>query len=201
MPRNDDGEYELILGNRQVMSVFFMVAVLVVVFFTMGYIVGRNSSPQATEPVPIAQADPLPAPVVRGERDPVPTPSQPAASGTAAQQPAETSAPTSAAPASRETRTEAPKPDSAAAAKRIATVQPVAGKSYLQLAATSEHEAGVLVDVLRKKGFKSVLAEIEEKPGTYRVLVGPVEDSTANRTRADLQDAGFPGNAAIRRTF
>lgn len=201
MPRNEDGEYELILGNRQVMSVFFMVAVLVVVFFTMGYIVGRNSSPQANEPVPVAQADPLPAPVVRAERDPAPAPSQPAATGTAAQQPAETSAPSSAAPASRETRTEAPKPDNAAAAKRITAVQPVAGKSYLQLAATSEHEAGVLVDVLRKKGFKSLLAEIEEKPGTYRVLVGPVEDGTANRTRADLQDAGFPGNAAIRRTF
>ena len=45
MPRNDDGEFELILGNRQLMSVFFIVVILLGVFFAMGYIVGRNSSP------------------------------------------------------------------------------------------------------------------------------------------------------------
>lgn len=59
-----------------------------------------------------------------------------------------------------------------------------------------------MVDVLRKKGFKAMAAEIEEKPGTFRVLVGPVADSgNTNKLRADLQEAGFPGNAAIRRTF
>ena len=43
MPKNEDGEFELILGNRQLLSVFFIVVVLLGVFFTMGYIVGRNS--------------------------------------------------------------------------------------------------------------------------------------------------------------
>jgi len=45
MAKNEDGEFELILGNRQLLSVFFIVVVLLGVFFTMGYIVGRNSSP------------------------------------------------------------------------------------------------------------------------------------------------------------
>ena len=45
MPKNEDGEFELILGNRQLMSVFFIVVILLGVFFAMGYIVGRNSSP------------------------------------------------------------------------------------------------------------------------------------------------------------
>jgi cell division protein FtsN len=45
MPRNEDGEFELILGNKQLLSVFFIVVVLLGVFFTMGYIVGRNSAP------------------------------------------------------------------------------------------------------------------------------------------------------------
>jgi hypothetical protein len=58
-----------------------------------------------------------------------------------------------------------------------------------------------MVDVLRQKSFKAMAAEIPEKPGTFRVLVGPVTDTSANKTRADLQAAGFPGNAAIRRTF
>ena len=43
MPRNDEGEFELILGNKQLLSVFFIVIILLGVFFTMGYIVGRNS--------------------------------------------------------------------------------------------------------------------------------------------------------------
>ena len=58
-----------------------------------------------------------------------------------------------------------------------------------------------MVDVLRQKGFKAMAAEIQEKPGTYRVLVGPVAEGGRNALRADLQKSGFPGNAAIPRTF
>jgi cell division protein FtsN len=45
MPTNEEGEFELVLGNKQLLSVFFIVVVLLGVFFTMGYIVGRNMSP------------------------------------------------------------------------------------------------------------------------------------------------------------
>ena len=45
MPTNEDGEFELILGNRQLLSVFFIVVILLAVFFTMGYIVGRRLGP------------------------------------------------------------------------------------------------------------------------------------------------------------
>ena len=51
MPKNEDGEFELLLGNRQLMSVFFIVVILLGVFFAMGYIVGRNSSPVAVPEV------------------------------------------------------------------------------------------------------------------------------------------------------
>jgi cell division protein FtsN len=47
MPRNDDGEFILELGHRQLLSVFFIVVILLGVSFTMGYIVGRNSAPTA----------------------------------------------------------------------------------------------------------------------------------------------------------
>jgi len=62
LPKNDDGEFELVLGNRQLISVFLIVVILLGVFFSMGYIVGRNSSP-ATEaarnekPKPDADSD------------------------------------------------------------------------------------------------------------------------------------------------
>ncbi len=44
LSRKDDGEFELVLGNRQLVSVFLIVVILLGVFFSMGYIVGRSSS-------------------------------------------------------------------------------------------------------------------------------------------------------------
>src|SRR5579862_6192193 len=60
MAKNEDGEFELILGNRQLLSVFFIVVVLLGVFFTMGYIVGRNSGPMGGTEVVAARKDPKP---------------------------------------------------------------------------------------------------------------------------------------------
>ena len=45
MKNSETGEFELVLGNKQLLSGFFIVVILFGVFFTMGYIVGRNSSP------------------------------------------------------------------------------------------------------------------------------------------------------------
>src|SRR5579871_5350415 len=39
-----DGEHELVLGNKQLLSAFFVVVVLLGVFFTMGYFVGKNTA-------------------------------------------------------------------------------------------------------------------------------------------------------------
>ena len=194
MPKNEDGEFELILGNRQLLSVFFIVVILLGVFFTMGYIVGRNSGPVAAETTPIPSVDARPAAVEApaSASAPVPVPSTP--TETAPQQPAP------AAPAA-EREPESPRREPKAEATTVTGSHPAAGQTYLQLAATSQHEADIMVDVLRKKKFRAMAAEIDEKPGTFRVLVGPITDTTANKMRADLQGAGFPGNAAIRRTF
>jgi outer membrane biosynthesis protein TonB len=216
--RNEDGEFELVLGNRQLLSVFFIVVVLLGVFFTMGYIVGRNSAPVVAEVQRKAEAPPVvdatpaaePAPAASPKEDSSPT-------RTAQQLPADTSASsaseTKKEPESKPAPSETPKsakvdPEAARIkaeeAKRARATpgeQPASGQAYLQLAATSKREADVMVDVLRQKGFKALAAEIAEKPGTFRVLVGPVADGTTNGVRADLQKSGFPGNAAIRRTF
>src|ERR1700689_2585711 len=84
MKNNEAGEFELVLGNRQLLSGFFVVVILFAVFFVMGYIVGRNSSPQpklaansdasgagATVPKPRPQAAP-------GSDPPAKSPPQPA---------------------------------------------------------------------------------------------------------------------------
>ena len=195
MPKNEDGEFELILGNRQLLSVFFIVVILLGVFFTMGYIVGRNSgaltADVAATPAPDGKPQVVEPPAAK---TPEPAPAPTAPTETVPQQPAKEAEP--------EPAPERAKPEKVKAEPvRAGSSHPAAGQTYLQLAATSKHEADIMVDVLRKKSFKSMAAEIDERPGTYRVLVGPITDTTANKMRADLQGAGFPGNAAIRRTF
>jgi len=199
LPKNEDGEFELVLANRQLLSVFFIVVILLGVFFTMGYIVGRSSTPGAAEIASTRRADSAPVVVDGPSRGGDAATSQAASAPppeTAPQQPAATEPERAAAPETA--RAESAKRETA---KPAAGDQPVGGQAYLQLAATSQHEADIMVDVLRHKSFKAMAAEIPEKPGTFRVLVGPVTDASANKTRADLQAAGFPGNAAIRRTF
>ncbi len=90
---------------------------------------------------------------------------------------------------------------SARTTKEEASNHPVAGQTYMELPAASRDSAQLLVDALRQKKFNAMASEIVEKPGMFRVLIGPVEDSgvAIAQMRADLESAGFPGNAAVRR--
>jgi cell division septation protein DedD len=209
MPKNEDGEFELILGNRQLLSVFFIVVVLLGVFFTMGYIVGRNSSPAA--PIEVARkADPKATGADRpsaasGPVTPVPAPqaapesTSPAVSTPAAPPPQETPAPAPVqAPApKKETKAPPPKPEPASPTPDT----PTPGATYLQVAAVAKAEAELFVDVLAKKGFHA-LYTVAPIPNTYRVLVGPFQDAAAvSQARADLNKAGMKGFDAIVRRF
>lgn len=221
MPKTEDGEFELILGNRQLLSVFFIVVVLLGVFFTMGYIVGRNSGPGAearkTEPKQIvvdsaqSQGQSPVGEAVKPAPDSTTTAAPPTDQTQAAQaQPAP--APVTPGP---EPKTEAPPP---AAEKKTAEPpraaatkpepasntpgDPQPGALYLQIAAVARTEAELVVDVLAKKGFHAIYAQIPEKPTIFRVLVGPFRDSSSVATaRADLNKAGFNGFEAIQRKF
>lgn len=201
MPKNEDGEFELILGNRQLLSVFFIVVILLGVFFTMGYIVGRNSGPVNGPDVAVAtprkpDSKPLTAESTSPETA-APAPASPP-SETARQQPSpsERSKPAEPLKEPPPRKAEPVKTEKAASGD-----QPVAGQTYLQLTATSKREADLYVDLLRKKGFVAFAAEIPEKPNMFRVLVGPLADGSINKVRADLEQASFPGNKAIKRTF
>jgi hypothetical protein len=212
LPKNEDGEFELVLGNKQLLSMFFVVVVLLGVFFVMGYIVGRNSAPLANaEPSIARKADtkPLvvdsPAPKAT-EAAPSPEPSKPLE--TAVERPAETKP--------ELPKTELPKPEpvkpSPAPKREVAkeekprTVPPasnqlVPGQTYLQLVATSKHDADATVEVLRKYGFSALDSEVPEKPGLFRVLVGPIAPGDVNKVKVELQDKGLPGNNAIPKKF
>jgi cell division septation protein DedD len=202
VPTNEDGEFELILGNRQLLSVFFIVVILLAVFFTMGYIVGRRLGP-GTEVAAVAKPDAKPLVVESPTREPAKTQpkSEPAAAPTetAAQQPAEAPKPETG--KAEPPKSAPPEKPSKKTPPSVANGQPAAGETYLQLTATSKSIADTYVDVLRKNKFHAIVAEVPEKPELFRVLIGPVEPGGVNKLKSDLQRAGFPGDQAIRRTF
>ena len=212
MPRNDDGEFELILGNRQLMSVFFIVVILLGVFFAMGYIVGRNSSPVGAPEVASRQPETKPVDTdtsssTKRETTPATTKETTHETTQPADVPKETdSQPKQTAsqqgPATKPAPPPEPAPAPAKTSSRAATSsEPQAGRTYLQLSAIDHDKAEIMVELLRKKNFSSIAAEIPEKPGVFRVLVGPISDADINKTRADLQNASFPGKEAVKRTF
>jgi hypothetical protein len=197
MPTNEDGEFELILGNKQLLSVFFIVVVLLGVFFTMGYIVGRNTAPANTQVAAGKDDTPAtdsPAEPPQSER---PSPTAPPPEAKAADPPTRTASPPGqeapraepppAEPRKQETARSAPvKPEPADRA-----TPPIAEGTYWQVAATRKSEADLLAEVLTKKGYPTTTAPV---PGTEltRVLVGPYHDAeTLNRTKTALDAAGF----------
>jgi cell division protein FtsN len=194
-----EGEYELVLGNRQLLSAFFIIVILFGVFFTMGYVVGRNSAPAsaaslpsttvATSPRPEAASPPL-----------TPQPAPPAQEETKEKAPVETKpVVTAEKPPKKEATQEAPvrpapppvKKAAPAAHGGVAAVNPGPGNMYLQVAAAAQPQAGVVVDTLKQKGFPAMLAQ-GPNATLFRVMVGPFADAAAlGKAKADLESAGF----------
>ncbi|HXA64480.1 MAG TPA: SPOR domain-containing protein [Bryobacteraceae bacterium] len=202
MARNDEGEFELVLGNRQLISVFLIVVILLGVFFSMGYIVGRNSSPTeaarsmasaktivepAETPPPVTTAAPPPAPALRE-----PKATTPEHVTTHAEQPpveAPAPKPTPVSPA-KEKRSPSPPPAPARSERASVTGEPPPG-DYWQVVATARPDAEIVAEALGKKGMHAIVAPAP-KEGIFRVLVGPLKDSaTQAQTRTDLEAAGF----------
>jgi len=170
---------EILLGNRQLLSIFIIVVILLVAFFTMGYVLGKNTAGNITqESVPAAAA--------------------PASGFGTAQQPRESPASSTPVTPPHVAQTvvmdapRAPEPAKPASAATIAaSAGPAAGQVYLQVAAAKRPDAELVSGVLRKKGFRTLVA-----PGptdaVFRVLVGPLEGAAAiAKTRAELETLRF----------
>jgi len=190
MPRTEDGEFELVLGNKQLLSVFFIIVILLGVFFTMGYIVGRNSGPvsastdRGAAPVPLTPRPDAPSSMPK-------TPAPTAAVDSQANPPAE--------PSSKPLEAQPVKPaekplEVPAVTSSLRVVNPEAGQMYIQVSSMlAQPEAEIMVEVLGKKGFRSIIAP-GPNSGKFRVLVGPVQDAgDAGKVKSDLEQAGFRG--------
>jgi cell division septation protein DedD len=199
MKNNETGEFELVMGNKQLLSGFFIVVVLFAVFFVMGYIVGRNSTPatqlaanrdpniaaapasarpQSASGAPPAAQNPPPAAAEPPKDDTATTPpvTEPQASTQPVRQPA--------------TKSATPVPVTPAPVAAPATIEPAPGETYLQVTSVKQEVAETVAKSLKDKGFPAVLSP--GPAGKTRVLVGPYTDlSKLGQAKAELERLGF----------
>jgi len=193
MSTNDTGEFELVLGNRQLLSGFFIVALLFGVAFAMGYIIGRNSMPSAK--LQAEAAAKLPGqgtagrPPAAAPATPSPAPDSPAAADTASPGAAAEIHPAEPQPTTQPARdTVVATPETPPPAPPPAN-DPAPG-TYWQVLAVRQPEADAVMRALVDKGLPASLSPGPN--GLTRVLVGPYNDTQSlGRAKSALEDAGF----------
>ena len=216
MPKNEPGEFELVLGNKQLLSVFFIVVILLAVFFTMGYIVGRNSAPPLLEASNRRGIEGRNPPIVDSPNAPAPsqipsaTETKPAAEEPKRIEPrkpepkVEEKPKAEVKPKVEEKEKEKPKEKEKKPAAEVTAgdtgASPKGGSQYLQVRALPTDQASLVLEVLRKKGFATATEPVPNK-GLTRILVGPIELGAAPDVRDRLDQAGFQGKQAILRKF
>jgi cell division protein FtsN len=195
MRNSETGEFELLVGNRQLLSGFFIVVLLFAVAFSMGYIVGRNSSPsaklqteigssagaasqtpesrpQAATQAPAAGGAPGPGGTPPADTPPADTPPQPS---TQPERGPQSGTPPAAA---------APAPPAASP-----PVEAVPGSYWQVSAVASQTSADAMRQTMKDKGFP---ASLQAGPnGLIRVLIGPYTDKQSlGRAKTELENAG-----------
>jgi cell division septation protein DedD len=188
MKNNETGEFELVVGNRQLLSGFFVAVLLLAVAFAMGYVVGQNSprsgkmadtasggSPVMDRPQPTASAGPAAAPAEQAAAP---------AEQAAAPPPAEDNQPAQTAQPSTQPAASTPEPPA-----RQAPVELQPGTCW-QVMSVGQSDAEVVVRALKDKGFPAFTT-----PGPNnltRILVGPYDNTQAMaHAKTELESAGF----------
>ncbi len=207
LPAENPGEFEIVLGRRQIASVLFVATVIVALFSAVSYLAGKSISPKKITPVAPAAAVAVsvpatevstPAPtaptvsMIRASIAPsAPPPAVKPAIGAAKSAAVATSirnAPAiSAAPRSVTPTSVAPAilPEASTEAPMFA--EPVGGATYLQMGAVDKGAAAIFAEGLRKRGFPSFVAT-GPSATMFRVLIGPLRDAAAYARTKDALD-------------
>ena len=190
MLRNSESETEILLGNKQLLGIFFLLAVLLGIAFTGGFMIGRNGAAKKETASAVAQTPP-----------PASAATNPAGGETHAVSPADAASNdtssvtgnggTDEQPLGAPRRKQASE-DAPATPAQTSDFTPQSGQEFLQVAAVSRPDASEVAAVLRKKGFRAHAVPIAGNPSLYRVIVGPIRDAgdLAN-TRDSLRKTGF----------
>ncbi len=190
MLRTSESETEILLGNKQLLGIFLVVALLLAVAFYGGYMVGRGAKRVLVAGGAPADTAGANSSSGGGETHVVPAVSGTSGDSNPSPEPRQAEeAPLGSVKRKQAVRTQPPEEDTSATAEAFA---PQVGQQFLQVDAVSRDEAEALADVLHKKGFR---AHAVPKPGSskvYRVIIGPVRDpADLSSTRDALMRTGF----------
>jgi cell division septation protein DedD len=182
MKNKETGEFELLVGNGQIISGFFILALLLAVFFAMGFIVARAKYQQ--EPATATTVASTPPADGRGSAaapaTPPPTPL------------ADDAKP----PANDQTQAETPpaqaaKPEKAEPPPAEQVVGETAKGAYWQVSSISNQDAArALQQTIKDMGLPVTLGQGPNN--LIRVLVGPYSDTaTMAHVKTQLENAGL----------
>ena len=201
MLRDGDNETEILLGNKQLLGIFFVVAILLGVAFYGGYMVGKTmpgKKPGTTASGPESTGSQASATTGSGGETHTLSGDTSTASDvnpTDATEPdtARSSQPPLGTPKARRAQpSESSGSQAEAGQKGGSNFAPQPGQEFLQVAAVARDEALGVANVLHAKGFR---AHAVPKPGNskvYRVLIGPLRDAgDLSSTRDALRKTGF----------
>lgn len=208
----DSGEFELILGNKQLLSVLFIVIVLLGVFFAMGFLAGRSTAGNATATVakntqeqPLDVGDstttpPRPAPAAEG-KDLLPTEPKPAEPAAKEPPPPEAKPEL---PAAKKEEPKKPEPAKPELPRRTAEPtslfreNPPEG-TYLQVAAARRADADNLVALLGRQGMPGFVTPVPRKTDLFRVIIGPLKgNEQIAAAREKLKEAGITNGFIVK---
>ncbi|MGA3236995.1 MAG: SPOR domain-containing protein [Bryobacteraceae bacterium] len=178
MKNKETGEFELLVGNGQIISGFFILALLLAVFFAMGYIVARAKYQQEPGTATTLAANP-PSDSRGPAAAPATPPATPPATQTGDVQP---QAPTQPAQDAKPEKVEPP-PEPVPAETAQGT--------YWQISATVNQDAArALLQTIKDMGLPVTLSP---GPNNFtRVLVGPYSDTaTLAHVKTQLENAGL----------
>jgi cell division septation protein DedD len=196
MRNKDTGEFELVVGDKQLLSGFFIGVLLLAVVFAMGYVLGRGTPKSAavgpeTAAIPAADSKPAQIPTTNpGSGTPAANPpvmDVGHADDAAKDPPAEKPPQPTTVPAK-----EASAPERSAS-KAAETAPPAADTSnglFWQVLAGSQASADAMSQSLKGQGFPVIT-----RPGSKNltlVWVGPYSDKQAlGKAKKQLEDAGI----------
>lgn len=210
MASKHEEEFELILGNKQLLSLFFVVVVFFAGFFAVGYTVGFSHGEKNGPPPTLAKVDPskeslddirlpnallknapdsIPAADEQAEEEPETVEAKPAPVKPAESKPAPVKS-TPAQSAESKPAPERPRVASAAAPKPTPAATTSSGEYHLQVAAVRvRKDADLLAGKLKGMGYP---ASVRTDPEWNRVVVGPFASSAAAKGyRGRLKNDGF----------
>jgi cell division septation protein DedD len=182
MKNKETGEFELLVGNGQIISGFFIMALLLAVFFAMGYIVARAKYQQ--EPATTSSLASTPAADSRGSAAaPATPPAAPPAERVNPPADSDSKPLTKAEQEQKAEKAVEPPPEPAL----VETAQ----GTYWQVSATVNQDAARALQLtIKDMGLPVTLSQ---GPNNFtRILVGPYTDTaTMARVKTQLENAGL----------